>query len=344
MDVEKIYEDIGQEVELDDDGNVVESAPEETTETKPETKPIIDELVEGATKEAQASTEKPAEKPAEKAEEKPAAEEAEPTKAELAEAALETTKETDPAMAGVIKDLQGERKKRQELELKIAKLEGKTEGLAAAEKKAEPEGPQTNAEVLVQLREEFKIGPDDALTVSQLEEYENRKAQLAQRKAQQAEDTTKKSMKEMLVAQDAAMAEEFSAEKVGQGKDYRTVTALGKAFLTEADQKQIYSDKENLCRTFYKLCLERLAENHPALKDFYKPSDTTPSKETSAKETPKEKPKKPKNTPIPPGQSPQKAAQIQAEKEADEFEGLAGKTDEQLDEMLKESQAAEEAA
>ena len=264
---------------------------------------VIDELVDKA--------------PEKKAEDKPEPpEEKAPTEAELNALALKDTDEVDPQVAGLIRDIQGERTKRQALEEENARLK------AGHESKPETRLPETVQELI----DTEELDPDDAVTAATWAKLDANKAENAKQHTEQVAAKATVIMQQY----DEQAKEKYSVEKVGKGKDYDYVVRTGRNLLTAEDEKELGTlilKGGNTPELLYERCKQRLAESHPALKDFYKPASK------KAAEKPAAEPKV-KDHPIPSEAASEELTAAQNEEAA--FEADVAKTEEQLDKEILE--------
>jgi hypothetical protein len=247
----------------------------------------------------------------------------------LADAALKATAESDPAIAGLIKDLQAERTKRQDAEAKIKETQ---ERLRAIEERQEAAAkvPNSNAEILQAIRDRDGLSDDDALNVAQMTEYEQQKDALTQHQRQVSEDQARAEFKQRSDGYEHEMRRDYGPERVGPNRDYDSVTQLGRSLLQPEDHNAILA-AANPPREFYIRSLRRLAGLSPSHRQFYLPTTQAGGK----KQNPPARNKEPKPGTIPRGGGQMSNARAVAETQEAVFDDLIGKTDDELDAMLE---------
>jgi hypothetical protein len=153
----------------------------------------------------------------------------------------------DPERAGMLRDLQGERGKRQALEDQVKELAAKLQGLEVAQTKPAAEAP---VDPLAELGED-----DDILTVAQAKK-------LFATVREQANTATRNAAVELAEVQ---TRQQLTAQTMGEGMDYDSVLKAGASNLTPGDILDIQRAGAKAPTLAYQRCLERT----PELRDRY---------------------------------------------------------------------------
>lgn len=157
------------------------------------------------------------------------------------EEAPEEPSDAEREKAGILRDLQEERRRRQELEARVAAKE-------EVERQAQQtQGPDEAADPLAKLQD------DDYLTVGQARSLLERRDSQAQRKQQQDQEAA---FKQRVRASERVAQRELTAAEVGEGLDYQIVITQGSVNLTQGDWFDI-NRSENPAGLTYERCIER---------------------------------------------------------------------------------------
>jgi len=179
--------------------------------------------------------------------------------------------EPDKAKAGLVADLQAERKKRHDAELALARSQGREEAKAKTTTDVQEKSPED-------LYAEAH-GEDMPITVEVSRAQRAWEANQAKKKAEADQAITrKKTMNESAIATQS----KYSAEKVGVDLEFARVLQIGEANLTKGDEYDIlHSDNPG------ELAYERCIERTPDLKKL---TAVTPTEKPKVEKKPTKKP------------------------------------------------------
>lgn len=213
-----------------------QSAPVEVEEVAEEVAEVQEEAV-GAEPEAEEAAEEAAEPEAEP-EPEPQAKAEEPAPEAKAD---EPDKEVDSAPLAVVRKLREQKRQAREAQEAAEKRAAEAEARLAALNQAR-----------AKTQDEPELDPDQPLTVKEVQALLAREREAAQQAAIAAK-------REALGRDEAVFASEYTAEKVGEGLDYETVTMLGQENLSPNDIRTILASPTP-AKTGYELCIKRTPE------------------------------------------------------------------------------------
>lgn len=243
------------------------------------------------------------------------------------------TAELDPAFKGIIGDLRTERAKRQHLEQQLAEMNDRLEELRQAktsEKQWDEQQMPTSEEAIAA---KYKLADDDTLTVAQYKELRaNQKAKAefeSQRTSRTATADQRKQQALLAAEQEFRGSVDAKLTAAGLTVD-AVVTQENTLNLTGADWKKFYQIPAGSVERA-KFLYDTIIDRTPDLKAKKSALSVTQPLVPN-------KPKEPKPAAIPKGsKSARETVEEKAEAESEQFRELVGKSDEELDALLKES-------
>lgn len=163
--------------------------------------------------------------------------------------------------------LRAEREKRQGRDAEVARLREENEllrrGATSAQGTQQPQADQTpEVQELVEL--EQLITDDEPLTAKQAKRYVELSQTVAQRQAQAREA---EQVRTSLMAAHQEAIETLTADKLGEGLDYKTVWTAGFENLSNRDRQRIEAAGNDAGALLYELCIERTPALRRRLQD-----------------------------------------------------------------------------
>jgi Skp family chaperone for outer membrane proteins len=208
------------------------------------------------------------------------------TEPDVDELLKEVEKATAPggAPAGVIHDLQEERRARQEAEQRATALERDL-----AEARASRSTVTTKTCSLEEALEKGEITPDDAVTASQQAQWNKNAREREATNRQRTEQETTRSvdvLKTVAATQEEQVSAALSVEKVGFLRSYSAVIGGAGKHLTQEDAiaiAEVIHRGGNGAVECYNRCRKILVTKDPSLKEalYGKPKPGAPVKETT---------------------------------------------------------------
>lgn len=235
--------------------------------------------------------------------EKPADEAAEGEQAKPAEGAevdvenllkeVETKSTTAPggAPAGVIRDLQEERRARHEAEARAIALENRIAALETSRTATAATGKTCSLE---EALEKGEIQHDDVVTAAQQALW-NKNARerdvVEKARTEQEGKRTVVQLQEVAALQESQVAATLSPEKVGKERSYSNVVGMGRHFLTQKDAEEIAAIIQrggNGAAEMYRRCQSAIVTAYPSLKEVFtgKPKTNVPGAKPENKPEP----------------------------------------------------------
>lgn len=170
--------------------------------------------------------------------------------------------------AGVIHDLQEERRARQEAEQRSAAFERDLAELRASQTAA-----TTKTCSLEEAIERGEIAPDDVVTASQQVQWNKNARERDATKRQRTEQESNRAvdvLKSVAKTQEEQVSATLSAGKVGAARSYSRVVAMGMPLITDKDAgeiAQLIQRGGNGAVELYKRCVASIVREYPQLKE-----------------------------------------------------------------------------